>query len=344
MLQVAALALVIWFAGGLAGLPARLRGGLVFLLWLAVLLLHLTLPPDSGLRQATGGRAEPWLVLGGLAGLVLGYRALLRTLRARATPAPARVPIDRLSETELERYARHIVLRELGGGGQRRLKSARVLVVGAGGLGSPVILYLAAAGVGTITVVDDDLVEAGNLQRQILHSDGRIGLPKVRSAEMAVQALNPYVTLVARAERLEAENGPALIAGQDLVLDGSDSFATRELVNRLCVAAGVPLVAGAIAQWDGQVTLYDPARGGPCMACVFPAAPAPGLAPDCAAAGVVGPLAGVIGSVMAMEAVKRLTGAGETLTGRLMLHDALQAETRVITLTRRPDCPVCAAR
>lgn len=341
MFQVLALALAIWFGGRLAGMPVRLRGGLVGLLYVAVVLAHLLLPPEAPVRQATGGRVEPWLVLGGLGLLLLGYLAVLRALRARARPAAVAVSGDRLTETELDRYARHIVLRELGGAGQRRLKAARVLVVGAGGLGSPVILYLAAAGVGTITLVDDDRVEPGNLQRQILHSDARIGLPKVRSAVIAAAALNPFVTLRPVQQRLDDDLARALIADQDLVLDGSDNFATRQMVNRHCADLGVPLVSGAIAQWDGQVAVYDPARGGPCMACVFPVAPAAGLAPDCAAAGVVGPLAGIIGSTMALEAIKRLTGAGETLTGRLMLHDALQAETRVIAIARRADCPVC---
>lgn len=241
----------------------------------------------------------------------------------------------------LDRYARHILLREIGGPGQRRLKDARVLVIGAGGLGAPALLYLAAAGVGTIGVVDDDRVEISNLQRQIIHSDARIGMPKVFSAEVAVRALNPHVDFRPYHRRLDAASAAALIADYDLVLDGTDNFDTRYLVNRVCADLGKPLIAAAITQWEGQISLYDPARGAPCYRCVFPERPAPGLVPTCAEAGVAAPLPGVIGAMMAMEAVKEITGAGEGLRGRLIIHDALYAETRAITARRNPACPDC---
>ncbi len=246
-----------------------------------------------------------------------------------------------LGPEELERYARHIVLREIGGPGQARLCAARVLVVGAGGLGSPALLYLAAAGVGRIEVVDDDTVSLSNLQRQVLFGNGDVGRLKVAAVAEALGRLNPHVTVVPRAERLTAGTAVAMVSGCDLVLDGCDSFETRAVVNAACVAAGVPLIAAAISQWEGQIGLYDPARGGPCFACIFPDAPAAGLAPSCAAAGVVGALPGVMGSMMALEAIKQLAGAGTGLRGRMLIYDALGADTRRIRVPARADCGVC---
>jgi molybdopterin/thiamine biosynthesis adenylyltransferase len=270
------------------------------------------------------------------------YGEGVRRLKRRSAPVPeAPKPTGRFSEAELGRYARHIMLREIGGPGQKRLKDARVLVVGAGGLGSPALMYLAGAGVGTIGVIDDDVVEGSNLQRQIIHTDQRIGMPKVFSAEVAMRALNPFIEVRPYNRKLTEAIAAELVAEHDLVLDGTDDFDTRYMVNRACVAAGVPLISGALTQWEGQLGLYDPARGGPCYACVFPVRPAPGLVPSCAEAGVVGPLPGIIGAMMATEAVKHLTDAGEGLRGRLMIHDALYAETRVIAVKRRQDCPVC---
>ena len=246
-----------------------------------------------------------------------------------------------LAPEELERYARHIVLREIGGAGQQRLRAARILVIGAGGLGSPALLYLAAAGTGTLGVVDDDAVSLSNLQRQVLHATPEIGARKVDSAARALARLNPHVAVETHAVRLDAARAAALLPGYDLVLDGSDSFATRSLVNAACVAAGRPLVAAAMGRWEGQLSVYDPARGAPCYACLFPEAPADGLVPACAQAGIVGALAGVMGSLMALEAIKLVTGAGTPLRGALLLYDALDAEFRRVTVRRRPDCPVC---
>jgi molybdopterin/thiamine biosynthesis adenylyltransferase len=248
------------------------------------------------------------------------------------------------SDAELERYARHIVLREIGGPGQARLKAASVLVVGAGGLGSASLMYLAAAGVGRIAVADDDAVSLSNLQRQVLHRTEDVGRPKVESAADALARLNPEVTVEPLAVRLGPENAAGLVAGRDLVVDGSDSFATRALVNAACVEAGVPLVSGAIGQWEGQLSVFDPARGGPCLACVFPEAPAPGLAPSCAEGGVLGALAGVFGALQAAEAAKLLAGAGEPLRGRMLLLDLLHGETRTMRLRAEPGCRVCGGR
>ncbi len=248
---------------------------------------------------------------------------------------------DALTPGEIERYARHIFLREIGGPGQLALKRARLLVVGAGGLGAPVLLYLAASGVRRITVVDPDVVEASNLQRQVIHSAQRIGQPKVLSAAAAVAALNPLVDVVPLHAALDERDGPAMIAGHDLVLEGTDDYDTKLVVNRICARLGIPLVAGALAQWEGQLSVWDPARGAPCHECVFPVRPAPGSVPTCAEAGVAAPLPGIIGAMMAAEAVKLLTGAGESLRGRLVIHDALHARTREIAVRRRPGCPAC---
>lgn len=245
------------------------------------------------------------------------------------------------SQDELERYARHIVLHEIGGPGQQRLRAARVLVIGAGGLGSPSILYLAAAGVGTIGIVDHDHVSLSNLQRQVLHTMADIDAPKVESAAQAVARINPNVRVEEHAHRIEPGNADELIRGYDLVLDGTDNFETRYLLNASCMAVQRPLISAAIGRWEGQLSVFRPWLGGPCYACIFPEPPEPGLVPACAEAGVLGALPGVMGSLQAAEAVKLITGAGEVLDGRLLLYDALGAEFRTIRLAKRPDCEVC---
>jgi molybdopterin/thiamine biosynthesis adenylyltransferase len=232
----------------------------------------------------------------------------------------------------------------MGGLGQKKLKDAKVLVVGAGGLGSPVLLYLAAAGVGTIGVVDDDVVGNSNLQRQVIHPDQMIGEPKVFSAAEAMAAQNPFVTVRPYQRRLTEDDAADLIADYDLVLDGTDNFDTRYLVNRTCVALGKPLISGALSQWEGQLSVFDPAQGAPCYQCIFPQAPAPELAPSCSEAGVVGPLPGVVGTMMAVEAIKVITGAGAVLRGEMMIYDALWGETRKIALKPRVDCPTCGGQ
>ena len=347
MILVAAAGGAIWGIGAWMGVPRNARWLMLALLYVAVLAVQVALPEGTALRQATGGSAALWVLTGVVGAAAFAYRGGLRRLRARARPLEvepdpdaARAP-GGLGAAEVERYARHIVLREIGGPGQRDLARARVLVVGAGGLGSPALLYLAGAGVGTIGVIDHDRVDVGNLQRQVIHRDADIGTPKVASAQRAIAALNPHVAVRPYARRLGPQIAADLIADYDLVLDGTDDWATRMLVNRTCAAAGVPLVWGAIAQWDGQVTVFDPASGAPCHACLFPREPAPGTAPTCAEGGVAGPLPGLIGAAMAMEAVKIVTGAGEPLRGRLLLWDALHADARVIEVARDPGCAVC---
>ena len=337
MLGLWIIALLLVFAR-ITRLPARVVWAMVGGVWLLMLALQLAVP-DSGVARAMGGNAAGWLVLGGLVALVLAYRAGLRRLRQRATPEDTPAPqTDTLTDAELDRYARHLVLHEIGGAGQMRLRQARVLVVGAGGLGSPICLYLAAAGVGHVTLADDDTVSLSNLQRQVIFRDDLRGEPKAYAAAEAMLRLNPHLDVTPLIRRI-TEADRDLIAEHDLVIDGTDSFAGRAAINAACVAAGVPLLSGAIGQWEGQVTLFDPARGGPCMACLFPTAPLRDA--PCAEAGVVGALPGVIGSMMALEAIKHLTGAGQGLRGRMMIWDGLYGESRTIGTARNPDCPVC---
>ena len=260
-----------------------------------------------------------------------------------AEPAQPERQETTYSDTELERYARHIMLREIGGPGQKALKDARVLVIGAGGLGAPVLSYLGAMGVGTIGVIDDDRVENSNLQRQVIHTDTRIGMPKVFSAKEAIAAQNPFVTVLPYNRRLTEDIAESLFADYDIIIDGTDNFETRYLANRAAAATGKPLISGALSQWEGQVSVFDVAGGSPCYQCVFPEAPAPGLAPSCAEAGVSAALPGVIGSMMAQEAMKLITGAGEVLCGEMFIYDALYAETRKIRIRKRADCPVCGS-
>jgi molybdopterin/thiamine biosynthesis adenylyltransferase len=240
------------------------------------------------------------------------------------------------NDDEVERYARHLVLREVGGAGQQALKAARVAIVGAGGLGAPAALYLAAAGIGALTLIDPDVVDVSNLQRQVLFETTDVGVAKVAAARARLTALNPHVTVTAAPVALTEANAAGLLAGHDLVLDGTDDFTTRFAVNAACVAGGIPLVSGAIGRWTGQVGVF---AGKPCYRCLVPEIP-PG-AETCAAVGVVGALAGVIGALMALEAIKLIARAGEPLTARLLLYDALAAETRTVTLEADPDCPVC---
>jgi len=240
------------------------------------------------------------------------------------------------SDEEVERYARHLVLREIGGPGQQRLKSARVLIVGAGGLGAPAALYLAAAGLGEIGLVDPDVVSLSNLQRQILYATADDGAPKVERAADRLAALNPHVHVEPIDERLTEANARTLVAGHDLVLDGTDDFGTRFAVNAACVAEGVRLVSGAIGRWTGQVGVF---AGRPCYRCLVPDIPPD--AETCAMVGVVGALAGVVGSMMALEAVKLIAEAGEPLTGRLLIYDALAGQTRTVRVGADPECPEC---
>ncbi|MFV2053603.1 HesA/MoeB/ThiF family protein [Aliiroseovarius sp. YM-037] len=337
------MAAALWGIGSLMRAPYRARFAMIGALYVAVLLAHLVLPADNPLILTLGGTFGGWLVLGGAGVLVYGYTRVLARLKAKK-PDTKPAATGTFSEVELERYARHIVLREIGGPGQKKLKAAKVLVVGAGGLGSPALMYLAAAGVGTLGIIDDDVVDASNLQRQIIHDDLDVGSSKAFSASGRIADLNPFVAMRPYNRRLTEDIAAELFADYDLILDGSDNFDTRYLVNRAAVETDTPLISAAMAQYEGQISVFDPASGAPCYQCVFPEAPAAGLAPSCAEAGVLGPLPGVMGSLMAVEAIKLIAGAGEPLKGAMLIYDALYADTRRITVKPRADCPVCATR
>ena len=248
---------------------------------------------------------------------------------------------ETLTERERERYARHLSIDEVGEAGQLRLKKARILCVGAGGLGSPAAYYLAAAGIGTIGLVDHDAVDRTNLQRQILHTDERVGMPKTESAKLTLLALNPDIRVETHAERLTSENVDALFSSYDIIVDGCDNFPTRYLVNDGCVKHRKPNVHGSVYRFEGQVTVFWPGRG-PCYRCLYPEPPPPELAPSCAEAGVLGVLPGIIGLLEAIEAVKLVLGKGEPLVGRLLAFDGLEARFRELRLRRDPSCPYCA--
>jgi sulfur-carrier protein adenylyltransferase/sulfurtransferase len=239
-----------------------------------------------------------------------------------------------------QRYSRHLLIPEIGEAGQARLLDSKVLLIGAGGLGSPAAYYLAAGGVGTIGLVDADVVDRGNLQRQILHTDDRVGMPKVESARIALQALNPDVTVVGYQERLTSENILRIFEGYDLVIDGSDNFPTRYLINDACVVTNTPLIYGAIFRFDGQASVFHP-RQGPCYRCLFPEPPPAEFAPNCDEAGTLGVLPGVVGLIQATEAMKVLLGIGEPLVGRLLHFDALTMEFQTFQLARDPNCSIC---
>jgi adenylyltransferase/sulfurtransferase len=252
---------------------------------------------------------------------------------------------DELTDAQFHRYARHLILDEIGEAGQARLLAARVLVIGAGGLGAPVLLYLAAAGVGTLGIVDDDIVELSNLQRQVIHTTARLGTRKTESAAATLRALDPAITLELHAERLTEANVDRLIAGYDLVADGSDNFPTRYLVNDACVRAGKIFVSGALLRFEGQLSVFKPHAGPahPCYRCLFPEPPAAGSTPRCEEAGILGAVAGVVGTLQATEIVKEILGLGTSLSGTLLMYDALGSSFYRIAIPRDPDCQVCGS-
>jgi adenylyltransferase/sulfurtransferase len=249
-------------------------------------------------------------------------------------------PADDLTVDEVRRYSRHLIIPDVGKTGQRRLKNARVLCVGAGGLGSPALLYLAAAGVGTLGIIDFDVVDESNLQRQIIHGQSDVGRPKAVSAMESVRELNPLVNVVLHEERLDSDNAMQIFEPYDLIVDGTDNFATRYLVNDACVLLGKPYVWGSIYRFDGQASVFW-AEHGPCYRCLYPEPPPPGMVPSCAEGGVLGVLCASIGSIQVNEAIKLIAGIGEPLVGRLMIYDALDMTYRSVTVRKDPECPVC---
>jgi adenylyltransferase/sulfurtransferase len=258
-----------------------------------------------------------------------------------STPLPPLVePATDLSIDEVRRYSRHLIIPDVAMDGQKRLKNAKVLVVGAGGLGSPALMYLAAAGVGTLGVVDFDTVDESNLQRQIIHGQSDIGRSKAESARDSVREINPYVEVVLHTDRLDSSNAFEMFAPYDLIVDGTDNFATRYLVNDACVLLGKPYVWGSIYRFDGQASVFW-AEHGPCYRCLYPEPPPPGMVPSCAEGGVLGVLCGSVGSIQVTEAIKLITGIGDSLVGRLMVYDALEMTYRTVRVRKDPECPIC---
>jgi molybdopterin/thiamine biosynthesis adenylyltransferase/rhodanese-related sulfurtransferase len=288
----------------------------------------------SGPRSAFATRSLHELGYENAVNLAGGFADWKRNGYEFVTPAS-------LAPAQRTRYARHLLIPEVGEEGQRKLLDSRVLLIGAGGLGSPASLYLAAAGVGTLGIIDPDVVDDSNLQRQIVHSTERLGEPKVASAKRTIEALNPDVAVVPFQERLDSENVERILGhGWDVILDGTDNFPTRYLVNDASVWHGLPVVHGSIYRFEGQVTVFHPGNG-PCYRCLYPSPPPPELAPSCAEGGVLGVLPGIIGSLQANEVLKLLLGKGETLAGRLLLFDALATTVDEVSIRRNPQCPVC---
>ena len=292
----------------------------------------------GGNRSALAARSLQELGYERVSSMAGGFRAWKQAGHAFERPRT-------LTAEQIKRYSRHIMLPEVGELGQGKLLDAKVLCLGAGGLGSPSALYLAAAGVGTLGMVDDDLVDESNLQRQVLHNMERLGMPKVESARMTLQALNPDVKVIAHQTRLTSENILEILAGYDLVVDGADNFPTRYLLNDAALKLGKPVVHASIFRFEGQVTTFLPGstpESGPCYRCLYPDPPPPGMAPSCQEAGVLGVLPGIIGTLQANEALKIILGAGQTLSGRLLVFDALATKFRTMKLRKDPECRVCS--
>lgn len=248
-----------------------------------------------------------------------------------------------LTDAQQERYSRHIILKEVGGKGQKKLANAKVLLIGAGGLGSPAAMYLAAAGIGTIGLVDGDVVDLSNLQRQVLHSTATVGKPKVESGQQTLAALNPEITVKTYYRHIDSESIMELVSEYDVVLDGSDNFSTRFLVNDACFFAKKTLVSASMFRFEGQLTTIKPHAGYPCYRCLYPEPPPAGLVPNCQEAGVLGVLAGTMGILQATEAIKEILGLGDTMADKLMIYDALEMKFRKVTRPKDPTCPLCSA-
>jgi molybdopterin/thiamine biosynthesis adenylyltransferase/rhodanese-related sulfurtransferase len=265
---------------------------------------------------------------------------ICRLRRVALSLPPLVEPAAELTVDEVRRYSRHLIIPDVGMTGQKRLKNAKVLCVGAGGLGSPALLYLAAAGVGTLGIIDFDVVDESNLQRQIIHGQSDVGRSKAESARDSIREINPYVNVIVHQERLDSDNAMQIFEPYDLIVDGTDNFATRYLVNDACVLLGKPYVWGSIYRFDGQASVFW-AEHGPCYRCLYPEPPPPGMVPSCAEGGVLGVLCASIGSIQVNEAIKLITGIGEPLVGRLMIYDALEMTYRSVKVRKDPECPVC---
>jgi sulfur-carrier protein adenylyltransferase/sulfurtransferase len=297
------------------------------------------MPNFVKINWSCGGSRESWP--GSVRCVGCPYARWVSVLRsARVSLPPLVEPAAELTLDEVRRYSRHLIIPDVGMAGQKRLKNAKVLVIGAGGLGSPALMYLAAAGVGTLGVIDFDTVDESNLQRQIIHGHSDVGKPKALSAKESVAEINPLVRVVIHDERLDSENAMAIFEPYDVIIDGTDNFATRYLVNDACVLLGKPYVWGSIYRFDGQAAVFW-AEHGPCYRCLYPEPPPPGMVPSCAEGGVLGVLCASIGSIQVTEAIKLLTGIGEPLLGRLMVYDALDMSYRTVNVRKDPECAIC---
>tara|TARA_B100001059_G_scaffold180636_1_gene181436 strand:- start:501 stop:1538 length:1038 start_codon:yes stop_codon:yes gene_type:complete len=332
-----------WFLAGYLGVSQNLRAIYVFILMTGILLTLFLIPETNSFSVNMGGWA-PWATISFVLGVTFFFRYFVKVLRNKSVDIKLSdvKESNEFSSHELERYSRHIILKELGGLGQRRIKDSSVLVIGAGGLGSPVIQYLAASGVGIIGIIDHDKVSLSNLQRQVIFPTKKVGEQKVFSAADAIHKLNSNVSVRPYNRRLNSEIAEEIFSEYDVIVDGTDNFETRYISNAAANVTKKHLVSGALSQWEGQVSVFAPHKGAPCYACVFPTPPKEGLALTCSEGGVFSPLSGVIGSVMAVETLKILSQSGNTLLGQMFIYDGLRGESRKIKIKPNKKCPVCS--
>ncbi len=332
-----------WLIAGYLGVSQNLRWASVFITLASILGTLFLIPETNPFSIIMGGWA-PWATISFIFGVTFFFKLFINSLRNKSNEGyPDEVQeADEFSNHELERYSRHILLKELGGLGQRRIKDSSVLIIGAGGLGAPVIQYLAASGVGTIGIIDHDKVSLSNLQRQVIYPTKQVGEQKVFSAVDAIYRLNNNVNVRPYNRRLNSEIAEQIFSEYDVVVDGTDNFETRYISNSAAVITKKHLVSGALSQWEGQVSVFAPHKGGPCYACVFPSPPKDGLAVTCSEGGVFSPLPGVIGSVMAVETLKILSHSGNTLSGQMFIYDGLKGESRKIKINPNKKCPICS--
>ena len=332
-----------WFIAGYLGVSQNLRAASVFITLTCILGTLFLIPETNSFSIIMGGWA-PWATISFIFCITFLFRLFINSLRNKSNDVYLGdvKEEDEFSNHELERYSRHILLKELGGLGQRRIKDSSVLIIGAGGLGAPVIQYLAASGVGTIGIIDHDKVSLSNLQRQVIYPTKQVGEQKVFSAADAIYQLNSNVNVRPYNRRLNSEIAEEIFSEYDVVVDGTDNFETRYISNSAAVMTKKHLVSGALSQWEGQVSVFAPHEGGPCYACVFPTPPKDDLAVTCSEGGVFSPLPGVIGSVMAVETLKILSHSGNTLLGQMFIYDGLKGESRKIKINPSKKCPICS--
>ena len=343
ILAVLSFLVLVWLIARHFGVSQNLRAVSVFIILIFILGTLFIIPETNSFSIVMGGWA-PWATISFLFCITFLFRLFIDVLRNKSNDVYLGdiKEADEFSNHELERYSRHILLKELGGLGQRRIKDSSVLIVGAGGLGAPVIQYLAASGVGTIGIIDHDKVSLSNLQRQVIYPAKQVGEQKVFSAADAIYQLNSNVNVRPYNRRLNSEIAEEIFSEYDVVVDGTDNFETRYLSNSAAITTKKHLVSGALSQWEGQVSVFAPHKGGPCYACVFPSPPKVGLALTCSEGGVFSPLPGVIGSVMAVETLKILSHSGNTLLGQLFIYDGLKGESRKIKINPSKKCPICS--